>query len=51
MFNQYPDPPQLSLKIKGPFINYVRVPREREGWKNLYILIPWGGEGVKPILT
>ena len=34
---------------KGPFINYVRVPREG-GLKNLYILLLWGA-GVKPILT
>ena len=27
----------------GTFINYVRVPREGEGWKNLYILLHWGG--------
>ena len=28
----------LGIKVgKGPFINYVRVPREGGGWKNLYI--------------
>ena len=26
-------------------------PREGRGWKNLYILLIWGKEGVKPILT
>ena len=30
---------------KGPFINYVRVPREGGGgWKNPYILLLWGGQ-------
>ena len=31
---------------KGPFINYVRVPREVGGWKNLYIPSHWRGGGV-----
>ena len=30
---------------KGPFINYIRIPREAGGGNNLYILLLWGGGG------
>ena len=27
----------------GPFINYIRILRVGGGWKNIYILLLWGG--------
>ena len=36
-------PDSQGLSNKGPFINYIRVPREGGIWKNLYILLLWAG--------
>ena len=40
---------EIIVIAKGPFINYVRVPR-KGGLENLYILLLWGGES-NPFLS